>query len=186
MKWIKNEVSFQRGNYRPIIAKFDNSVCWFASSAIMSARCFKAEIKRIADEYGASVIEMKYEYDEDYNKVEANVVDFYRNDEGFVFRTETEVPEGENRQFIKYSPESLFVSIDEEEMWSTTRQTLWELYDSAYMDVARLAWAVFRGRKKICADYGKMYTDELDDLEVIKSDVKFKKDGTRYVRVVVK
>lgn len=191
MMWVKNGVSFQSGNRRPIIARFDNSKCWFASSAIMTAQGFKSEIKELAEKYGASIIELKYEYTDDCKRAETNVVNFCKNDDGFVFRTEIEVQEGEKRQFIKYIPESLFVSVNadskdgDEEETKTTRQTLWKLYDSAYMDVARLAWVIFRNRKKICDDYGKMYTDELDDLEVVKSDVKFKKDGTKYVRVTV-
>lgn len=114
MKWNTNGVTFNRGNYRPLIAHFDNSKCWLALAACTTTSGFRAEIRRLANEYGAKTVELKYFYDDNDNQTETNVVDFmdmYSEEldkRYYIFRNELKVPSGTPRKFIKYSPEEIF------------------------------------------------------------------------------
>lgn len=38
IKWIKNDVSLERGNYLAVVVKFDNSKVWLRPAAMMTAR----------------------------------------------------------------------------------------------------------------------------------------------------
>lgn len=37
MKWIKNDVTFERGNHREAIARFNHSRCWFRAAACIAS-----------------------------------------------------------------------------------------------------------------------------------------------------
>lgn len=41
IKWIKNDVSLERGNYLAVVVKFDNSKVWLRPAAAMTARNVK-------------------------------------------------------------------------------------------------------------------------------------------------
>lgn len=114
MKWNTNGVTFNRGNYRPLIAHFDNSKCWLSLAACTTTSGFRAEIRRLANEYGAKTVELKYFYDDNDNQTETNVVDFmdiYSEEldkRYYIFRSELKVPSGAPRKFIMYSPDEIF------------------------------------------------------------------------------
>jgi hypothetical protein len=108
IKWKMNDVTFNRGNYRPLIAHFDNSKCWLALAAMTTTTGFRSEIRQLASEYGAKIIELKYMYDEEDRQTETEVIDFLKLDTGYIFRNELKVPAGTRRQFIKYSPDEIF------------------------------------------------------------------------------
>lgn len=114
MKWIKNDVTFERGNHREAIAKFDNSRCWFRADACMTTQGFRCDIRRLAATYGAKTIEVKYFYDENGKRTETNVVDFLSFNGEYTFRNELRVPEGCRREFVRYQPAQLFI-FDEED-----------------------------------------------------------------------
>lgn len=108
IKWTMNDVTFNRSNYRPLIARFDNSKCWLSLAACTTTSGFRSEIRQLATEYGAKTVELKYMYDEEDRQTETAVVDFLKLDSGYIFRNELNVPSGTRRQFVKYSPEEIF------------------------------------------------------------------------------
>ncbi len=64
---------------------------------------------------------------------------------------------------------------------------LYATYMSAYDHISRLQWRIFgQDGRKVCGDYGETKESSLDNMEVIKAEVKQSKNGVRYVRVVVK
>ena len=75
LKWIMNGVTFNRSNYRPVIARFDNTTCWLSLAACTTTSGFRAAVRELATAYGAKTVELKYFYDDD-NQTETNVVDF--------------------------------------------------------------------------------------------------------------
>lgn len=112
LKWTMNDVTFNRSNYRPVIARFDNSRCWFSLAASTTTSGFRSEIRRLATEYGASSVELKYFYDDNDNQTETNIVDFlYLYDGRCIFRNEINVPDDCRRQFVTYEPGQLFTSL---------------------------------------------------------------------------
>lgn len=112
LKWTMNDVTFERSNYRPVIARFDNSRCWLNLAATTTTSGFRSEIRRLATEYGANSVELKYFYDDNDNQTEKNVVDFlYLYDGSCVFRNEIDVPGGCRREFIIYEPSYIFTNL---------------------------------------------------------------------------
>ena len=112
MKWITNGVSFRRGNWETLIAKFDNSKMWLAVGACCTADTFKASIRRLAQSYGASTVEVKPLWDENDRPTEPreNVVSFKLLSEGYWFYIPKAVPEGAKREFIEFAPEEIFAA----------------------------------------------------------------------------
>lgn len=114
LKWTMNGVTFQRSNYRPLIARFDNSKCWLAVPAITTTSGFRSLIRQLAADFGASTVELKYFYDEEDRQTETEVVCFDRryseekDQSYYVFRNELRVPPGTPRKFIEYTPEDIF------------------------------------------------------------------------------
>ena len=108
MKWNINDVTFNRSNYRPVIARFNNSKCWLTVGAMTTTSSARSSIRHLAQAYGASTIELKYFYDEDDNQTEQNVVDFLKLFDCYIFRNELVVPAGTQRQFKEYTPDQIF------------------------------------------------------------------------------
>lgn len=108
LKWTLNDVTFNRSNYRPLIARFDNSKCWLAYCCNTTTSGFRSEIRRLARQYGAKSVELKYMYDEEDVQTENNVVGFLDLPSRYIFRIELAVPSGTPRKFIEYSPEEIF------------------------------------------------------------------------------
>lgn len=109
MKWIKNDVLFERGNYEPIIAKFDNSKVWLVVTACCTQQTARSLFKELGEKYGAKSVEIKKMYSVDDQITEENIVGFLRLYDGtYLFRNELNVPEGQNRQFIKFSETEIF------------------------------------------------------------------------------
>lgn len=111
IKWITNGVSFRRGNYEPLIARFDNTRCWLSYNACTTASGFRAVIRKLADEYGAKMVEIKYLYDEDDNVTEDDIKGFLDLPGRFVFRNELKVPSGTERKFIDYNLADIFTNV---------------------------------------------------------------------------
>lgn len=114
IKWTMNDVTFKRSNYRPVIARFDNSKCWLSLACCTTTSGFRSEIRQLATEYGAKTVELKYFYDDNDQQTETAVVDFMRlySEEldkcYYIFRNELKVPSGTPRKFITYTPEEIF------------------------------------------------------------------------------
>lgn len=110
MKWITNGVNFLRGNWEPIIARFDNSKMWLMDGCCCTADTFKASIRKLAQEYGASTVEVKPLLNEKDQPTEdrSNVVNFKRLSKGYWFYIPKAVPEGAKREFIEFSKEEVF------------------------------------------------------------------------------
>ena len=108
MKWIRNNVTTERGNHRSLIAKFDTSDYWFCYYAnAWTGRQFTV-FREVARMFGASTIEIKYQYDENdqLSEPEENIVTIvnYVSEEGLEitkFRKELDVQEGQKRK-LKY------------------------------------------------------------------------------------
>ena len=76
MKWIRNNVTTERGNYRCLLAKFDTSDYWF-SYYINTWTGLQIEIFwEVAKMFNASQIEIKYQYDENdkLSEPEENII----------------------------------------------------------------------------------------------------------------
>lgn len=108
MKWNMNDVTFNRSNYRPVIARFNNSKCWLTVGAMTTTSSARSSIRSLAQEYGASFVELKYFYDDNDKQTEENVVDFLKLSDRYIFRNELVVPAGTRRQFKEYSPDQIF------------------------------------------------------------------------------
>lgn len=108
MKWVIENVTFERGNMRPCIAKFDNSICWFTPDVMCSTTTFRQLIRKLANQYGAKTVQVQYAYDDLYNATEKDVVEFLEIDGNYIFRNELPVPDGHRRQFVTYINEALF------------------------------------------------------------------------------
>ncbi len=65
LKWTMNGVTFNRSNYRPVIARFDNTTCWLSLAACTTTIGFRAAVRELATAYGAKTVELKYFYDDD-------------------------------------------------------------------------------------------------------------------------
>lgn len=111
MKWIKNDVTFRRGNYRQLIARLDDSPFWLQSCACMTTQCFRQDIRKLAQEFGCSTIEVMYRQDADgrETKPEDSIVGFLRQEDGsYWFAQELPVPEGAKRKFREFTAKQIF------------------------------------------------------------------------------
>ncbi len=117
LKWTMNGVTFNRSNYRSVIARFDNTTCWLSLAASTTTCGFRASIRELATTYGAKTVELKYFYDDDDNQTETNVVDFIKlyseelDKSYYIFRNELKVPSGTPRRFVNYSEKQIFTTI---------------------------------------------------------------------------
>ena len=114
MKWIRNNVTTERGNHRCLLAKFDTSDYWFCYDANAWTGCQIMAFWKAASLLGASTIEIKYQYDENdqLSEPEENIVTIvnYVSEEGLEitkFRKELDVPEGNKREFKYFTVEEL-------------------------------------------------------------------------------
>lgn len=111
IKWIKNDVSFKRGNFRPLIAHLDDSPFWMQSCACMTTQCFQDDIRKLAQAFGCSTIEVRYRWDADgrETKPEDSIVGFLRQEDGsYWFAQELPVPEGAKRKFREFTAKQIF------------------------------------------------------------------------------
>lgn len=104
MKWTNNNVTYDRGIYKPIAFKFDNSSRWLTPDCICSTQTARAEIRRIGKAYGANSVVVRYFSD----VIEEIPVEFFRYDGEYTFRNEIKVPSGELRRFINYVETDIF------------------------------------------------------------------------------
>lgn len=114
MKWIRNNVTTERGNYRCLLAKFDTSDYWFCYDANAWTGRQIMTFREAASLLGASTIEIKYQYDENdkLSEPEENIITIvqYVSEEGVEitkFRKELDVPEGNKRGFKYFTVEEL-------------------------------------------------------------------------------
>ena len=110
IKWVVQDVSFNRGNFEDVIAKFDNSRKWFRVGAVCSTQTAKSDFRKLAQDYGAETVEIKHLWgpDEEPTEDRMNVVDFKKISDGYFFYIEKAVPEGAKREFIEFEPNELF------------------------------------------------------------------------------
>ena len=113
IKWITNGVSFRRGNYETLIAKFDNSKTWLGLGAYCTTQTFKEEIRHLAQDFGAKVIELKPGFYKDdnglYYRTEKDVINFLYSNKRASFAVDLPVPEGARRKIRQYAPEEIFI-----------------------------------------------------------------------------
>ena len=110
IKWIAPGISFSRGNYTELIAKFDNSRKWLKLGAYTTTSGFKSSIRNLAQAYGASVVEIKSLWDKNEEPTEdrMNVVNYKLLSDGYWFYIPKQVPEGSKREFIEFSEDEVF------------------------------------------------------------------------------
>ena len=99
IKWITNNVTFERGNYLAVVAKFDNSKVWLGLGAMMTARNVKFWAESLAKEHNSATAELKYlkdctdekiiTYYLDYDPTEGELIECYRTE--FVEYDEAEI-----------------------------------------------------------------------------------------------
>lgn len=116
LKWTINGITFNRNNYRPVLARFDNTKCWLSLDTCTTTSGFRASIRELANAYDAKTVELKYFYDDNDNQTETNVVDFMKlyseelDKYYYIFRNELRVPSGTRRQFINYTENQIFTN----------------------------------------------------------------------------
>ena len=112
IQWDIDDVSFRRGNFETIIARFDNCKKWFRDGSVCSTQTAKSSFRRLAQRYGATRVEVKYLFgrDEEPTEDRTSVIDFkwLPGSEEWWFYIEKPVPEGSRRQFHEFRPEELF------------------------------------------------------------------------------
>ena len=108
IKWTLNDVSFNRSNYRPVIARFNNSKHWLGIPAMTTTSSARAMFRELASAYGATSVELKYFYNDMDQQTETDVVDFLKLSTGYKFRNELQVPAGTRRQFVEYPEKEIF------------------------------------------------------------------------------
>lgn len=108
MKWIKNGIRFERGNYEPLIVKFDNSKVWLKIDACCTQQSARKEFRELGEAYGAKTIEVQKMYNDDGVVSHEDIVCFLDLGDKYIFRNELEVPEGVKREFIRYSEDEIF------------------------------------------------------------------------------
>ena len=114
IKWITDGVNFRRGNHTPLIAKFDNSKYCLSLRAGCTTATFKADIRRLAQDFEAQEIIIKPAYIEDetgnFHKTENEVIGFLYIDEKAIFSVDLPVPDGSCRKIRYYEPEEVFIT----------------------------------------------------------------------------
>lgn len=60
MRWNTNDVSFRRGNYRPVVFTVDNRNNLYELDAMQTTQSAKANIKKFAESIGANEITVRY------------------------------------------------------------------------------------------------------------------------------
>lgn len=111
MKWIKNDVTFRRGNHHPLIARLDDSPFWLGFCACMTTQTFREDIRRLAQNFGCATIEVKYHWNADGEATEPedSIVGVLNLGNGeYLFRQELPVPEGAKRKFREFTAEQIF------------------------------------------------------------------------------
>ena len=109
IKWTLNDISFNRSNYRPVIARFNNSKHWLGIPAMTTTSSARVMFRELASAYGATSGELKYFYNDMDQQTETDVVDFLKLSTGYKFRNELRVPAGTRRQFVEYPENEIFV-----------------------------------------------------------------------------
>lgn len=116
MKWKKNNVVSRRGNFRPILAKFDNSRYWLAIGANCSVATAINQFRHLGRIFCSKSVEIKYWYDDEGRPSEEddNIVDVVMSSwSDNAFRRELPVSEGQKRQFQYFKEEEVFPLLDE-------------------------------------------------------------------------
>lgn len=110
MKWVTNDIEFNRGNYRVVIFKFDNSKVWFNFEAFTTTQGIRSIAREMAKVYNAETITMKYLFNDFGNTTEnrENVVDFQKDFDEYKFRVELTVNAGERRKFRYFNEKEIF------------------------------------------------------------------------------
>ena len=104
IKWTADGISFRRGNYETLVARLDNCNKWVLVGAICSTSAFKSDIRRFAQTFGSTEVEIKPLYKDDKLTVSpSECVAFRSYGDGryYIFR------EGKD-QNIEVTPEEIF------------------------------------------------------------------------------
>lgn len=114
IKWTKNDVVSRRGNFRPVIAKFDNSRYWLTSSAVCSVFDAIEQFRAIGKVFGSKSVEIKYLFDagDRLTEKEDNILEamWINSPTDYIFRREISRKEGEERKFLYYQEDEVFPS----------------------------------------------------------------------------
>ena len=118
IQWHFNDIiTFDRDNWKPLIAKFDCSKKWLAIPAQCTTKSFRADIQKLAQKYGAKEITLQYMYFDDAGEkpsinLQKDLVGFIEHDNGsYEFIRELKVPDGTRRKFINFSEDEVFKGI---------------------------------------------------------------------------
>lgn len=110
IKWIKNDVTFERANYFAIVAKFDNSKVWLRPNTIMTAQSFREWAKRLAKAHNSSTVELRYFKDCLDKEIITQYIYYDLNRGELVegYRIELEVEDCEKAKYIKYAEDEIW------------------------------------------------------------------------------
>lgn len=108
IKWNTNGISFRRGNYEDLVARLNNCSKFVTVGGVCSADTFKSDIRRFAQTFGATEVEIMPLWDKDTDELTVpmqDVVAFRTLSPGryYIFRR------GENPcERIEVQPEEIF------------------------------------------------------------------------------
>lgn len=64
MKWNNNGITYNRGNYECLIARYDDSDIWFTPRAMQTQQCAKSNFKRLGELLEAKNCEVQPMYND--------------------------------------------------------------------------------------------------------------------------
>ena len=102
MKWNHNGVTYRRGCYEGLIARYDGKGAWFCNRGLMTQQTMKACFKRLGEYLGASSVEVKPMWNEDDDcTTETNIVVVDRMSDGS-YKVYREPQEGEHWEPVPF------------------------------------------------------------------------------------
>lgn len=112
MRWKKENISTNRGNFEPVIAKFDNSRYWLRIGEMCSTQEALRFFRMIGHAFGAASVEVKYLFGKNdwFSERAKNIVDISLkgSPKDIRFRQELPVDFLDPKQFKELTPAEVF------------------------------------------------------------------------------
>ena len=90
MKWKHNGITYPRGSYEALIARYNSDGAWFVARGLMTQQTMRSSFKALGEALNAHSIEVKRLYDDNDNETETEVIVFMKRYDGrYTFYLET-------------------------------------------------------------------------------------------------
>ena len=92
MKWNHSGITYRRGCYEVLVARYDGKGPWYANDCTMTQQSMRACFKRLGEHLNAQSVEVKRLYDEDDKPTEPMICAFIKfSDDTYRFRENLKV-----------------------------------------------------------------------------------------------